>query len=281
VIASVLVASLAGVQPFGGVAAARPRTIAAAGDIACPRHPCAAQRQTTRIIRHVDPRAVLPLGDNQYPRGSLSSYRRSYARTWGEFRRRSYPVPGNHEYHTRRARGYFRYFKRRAHGPEGYYSYNLGGWHLIALNSERRKRRQTRWLRRDLRRDGHRCELAYWHQPRWSSGREHGGTAAVAGWWKILYRRGADVVLSGHEHNYERFARLSPRGRSRANGVRQFVVGTGGYYLYGFGRAARASQRRVVKHGVLVMHLGSTAYRWRFLTAGGGAADDGRTECHR
>ena len=124
----------------------RPVTVAAAGDIACPRHPCDPQRRTARIIRRMHPRAVLPLGDNQYPRGSLSSYRHSYGPTWGEFRHKTYPVPGNHEYDTRAARGYFRYFKR-GHGPGGYYSYNLGDWHLIALNSERRTD-QKRWLRR-------------------------------------------------------------------------------------------------------------------------------------
>lgn len=279
-VAVVLVAAFV-VQTIGAVAEARPVTVVAAGDIACPRHPCDPQRRTARIIRRMNPRAVLPLGDNQYSRGSLSSYRHSYGPTWGKFRNRTYPVPGNHEYDTRAARGYFRYFKRRAHGPGGYYSYNLGDWHLIALNSERRTGHQKRWLRKDLRRDRHRCELAYWHQPRWSSGREHGGTTAVAGWWKVLYRRGADVVLNGHEHNYERFARLSSRGRSRPNGVRQFVVGTGGYYLYGMGRSVRGSQRRVVKHGVLALHLGSAAYRWRFLVTGGGEADDGATKCHR
>ena len=122
-------------------------TVAAAGDIACPRHPCDPQRRTARIIRRMHPRCRAALGDNQYPRGSLSSYRHSYGPTWGEFRHKTYPVPGNHEYDTRAARGYFRYFKR-AHGPGGYYSYNLGDWHLIALNSERRTGHQKRWLRR-------------------------------------------------------------------------------------------------------------------------------------
>jgi hypothetical protein len=102
----------------------------------------------------------------------------------------------------------------------------------------------------------------------------------AASWWKVLYRRGADVVLNGHEHNYERFAKLSPRGRTRKNGVRQFVVGTGGYHLYGFGGSARGSQRRIVSHGVLVLRLGNSRYVWRFIKTGGRVADHGGTACH-
>jgi acid phosphatase type 7 len=263
-----------------GVAAAAP-TVAAAGDIACPR-PCSSQRQTARILGRLNPDAVLPLGDNQYLHGSLSSYRRSYGRTWGRFRAITRPVPGNHDYETRHARGYYRYFHRRAHRRTGgYYSYDLGRWHLVALNSEVRPSRETKWLRRDLRRDHSACDLVYWHEPRWSSGVEHGGSAAVAGWWHVLYHAGVDVVLNGHEHNYERFARLTPSGRKRRNGIREFVVGTGGYYLYGLGRPAHGSERRLVTHGVLALELDASRYRWRFLKAGGGVGDRGRTGCHR
>jgi acid phosphatase type 7 len=278
--AAVLSATLVLSWPGDGVDARSP-TVTAAGDIACPRHPCRPQRQTARIIRREHPRAVLPLGDTQYTRGSLRDYRHSYDPTWGRFRRKTYPVPGNHEYETPRARGYFRYFGSRAHRPRGYYSFTLGEWHLIALNSHRKIGRQVRWLRKDLRRDRHRCELAYWHTPRWSSGREHGGSTAIARWWRVLYRRGADVVLNGHEHHYERFAKLSPRGRTQENGVRQFVVGTGGYYLYGFRGSARGSQRRIVAHGVLSLRLGASRYGWRFIKTGGGVGDRGRTTCHR
>jgi Calcineurin-like phosphoesterase len=255
-------------------------TIAAAGDIACPS-PCESQRDTARLIRRLDPTAVLALGDNQYPRGSLRTYRRSYGRTWGTFKSITNPVPGNHDYDTRRARGYYHYFGRRAHrGTGGHYSFDIGAWHLVALNSEVRSRAQVRWLRRDLRRDHHRCELAYWHEPRWSSGTEHGGTTAVAPWWRLLHRSGVDVVLNGHEHNYERFARLSPAGRKSPRGIREFVVGTGGYYLYGFGRPSHGSQRRIVTHGVLQMRLRSASYVWRFVRTRGGTGDRGRTACH-
>jgi acid phosphatase type 7 len=256
-------------------------TIAAAGDIACP-HPCSAQRSTTRLIQRLNPTAVLALGDNQYQHGALKSYRRSYRPTWGRFQSITNPVPGNHDYETRGARGYYRYFGAPAHRRTGgYYSYDMGAWHFVALNSEVRTRAETRWLRRDLHADGHECELAYWHEPRFSSGVEHGGTRAVAGWWRILYRAGVDVVLNGHEHNYERFARLSPGGRKRRRGIREFVVGTGGGYLYRLGRPVHGSERRLVTHGVLSMELGPTRYRWRFIKTGGGVGDRGRTSCHR
>jgi acid phosphatase type 7 len=260
-------------------AAANP-TIVAAGDIACP-NPCGSERQTARLIRRLRPDAVLALGDNQYNHGALSAYRRSYDATWGSFWSITNPVPGNHEYETPHARGYFRYFGRRAHRSSGgHYSYDLGNWHLIALNSEVRSRGELRWLRRDLHHDRHPCELAYWHEPRWSSGIEHHGTNVVAPWWRILYRNGVEVVLNGHEHNYERFAPLSPGGRKTARGIREFVVGTGGYYLYRLGRAVHGSQRRLSTHGVLEMTLRSSSYVWRFAKVGGGTGDRGRTSCH-
>lgn len=263
----------AGVSPSG----ADPRTIAAAGDIACPRHPCQAQRKTARLVRRLDPTAVLTLGDNQYESGAIRDFRRSFGPTWGRLPGTTHPVPGNHD----DSQGYFRFFGRSAHPPRGYYTYRIGDWRLFALNSENRSHRQTRWLRGWLRRDTHRCELAYWHEPRWSSGAYHGGTSAVTGWWRILYRRGVDVVLNGHEHNYERFAKLTAGGRRDTRGVREFVVGTGGNGLYRFGRPRRGSQRRVTSYGVLSMRLRAEAYRWRFLTTGGRIADVGSERCHR
>jgi Calcineurin-like phosphoesterase len=282
---AVVVAFLCAGVASGAVAvpaASAAPTIAAAGDIACPPPPCASQRSTAGIIRRLDPDAVLTLGDNQYPTGSLTAYLNSYALTWGAFLRITHPVPGNHDYSPDQAVGYFKYFGARAHrGSGGHYSFNLGGWHLVALNSERPSSAQSTWLRRDLRRDRHRCELAYWHEPRWSSGREHGGTTDVAGWWRTLYQAGVDVVLNGHEHNYERFARLSPSGNETRRGIREFVVGTGGYELYRFGNRVHGSERRIVAHGVLSMALRRTGYDWRFVKVGGGTGDRGHTACHR
>jgi calcineurin-like phosphoesterase family protein len=275
VLVTVLTLSLwmgTGVSP----SSAGPRTIVAAGDIACPGQPCPSQRKTARIVGRLDPMAVLTLGDNQYESGALRDFRRSYRPTWGAFRGTTHPVPGNHDY----SHGYFRFFGRSAHGPHGYYTYRIGGWRLFALNSENRSRRQTRWLRDWLRRDTHRCELAYWHEPRWSSGAYHGGTSAVVGWWRILYRRGVDVVLNGHEHNYERFAKLTANGRRDARGVREFVVGTGGNRIYRFGPPERGSQRRVTSYGVLSMRLRAGGYRWQFQRIGGRIADSGSEQCH-
>jgi hypothetical protein len=190
-------------------------------------------------------------------------------------------VPGNHDYGTPGARGYFRYFGRAAHRPRGYYTYTVGRWRLFALNSEIGLHQQTQWLRRKLRHDDHRCELAYWHRPRWSSGAYHGGTSTVAGWWNVLFRRGVDVVLNGHEHNYERFAKLTPAGSRSPRGVREFVVGTGGNGIYQFGRPRRGSVRRVTSYGVLSMRLRGQAYRWQFRGIGGRIVDSGHDRCHR
>jgi calcineurin-like phosphoesterase family protein len=264
----------------GSRGAAAETRIVAAGDIACQGHPCPAQRRTANLVGRLDPRLVLPLGDTQYERGELRDFRRSYGPTWGRFRHRTRPVPGNHEYLTRRARGFFRYFNPVLRGHRGFYSFDAGGWHVLALNSERRSKRQTRWLRGTLRRNDHVCELAYWHRPRWSSGSTHGGTQAVARWWRILYGAGADVVLNGHEHNYERFAKMTPRGRDRGDGIREFVVGTGGRSLYPFGRTARGSQRRVRAYGVLALDLRRAGYEWRFVAARGGTRDTGSESCH-
>ncbi len=257
-------------------------TIAAAGDIACADSPCAAQRTTTRIIRRIGPNAVLPLGDLQYKRGSLREFRRSYDRTWGRFKSRTYPVPGNHEYQTAGAAGYFDYFASRLPNRRGWYSYNLGAWHMVALNSrtgDRPSSRQLSWLRRNLQRDRHRCELAYFHHPRWSSGREHGNDPDMAAFWRVLYANGVDVVLNGHEHNYERFMKLNPKGRRSAGGIRQFVVGTGGIGIYEFGSRQHGSVVRRLAHGVLRMDLSAGSYRWRFVAARRWL-DRGTAACH-
>ena len=211
-------------------AGAQVRTVAA-GDIACANSPCQGQRATARLVRGIDPDAVLALGDLQYERGGLRDFRRSYDPTWGTFRSRTYPVPGNHEYLTPAANGFFRYFHARLSNQRGWYSFVLGMWHLVALNSRmglRPSSNQLSWLRRDLRRDHHRCELAYFHHPRWSSGTTHGNDAAMGAFWRVLFRHGVDVVLNGHEHNYERFAKLKPSGSRSPRGIREFVVGAGG-----------------------------------------------------
>ena len=263
---------------------AHPPTIVAAGDIASQGRPERGQRLTARLIARLNPTAVLPLGDLQYEDGLYADFRSSYHPTWGRFFGKTRPVPGNHEYHSG-AQGYFLYFGKRAHPPGGYYSFNLGRWHLIALNSsdgEGPSYAQLAWLRRDLRRNRDRCELAYWHHPRFSSGTNHGSNRAMGSFWETLQAGGVDVVLAAHEHNYERFMPMLPGGRASIGGIRQFVVGTGGKGGdYPFRpRPIRTSQVRRHGLGLLEMELRPGSYGWRFVRPGGRVADRGSTACH-
>jgi hypothetical protein len=265
-------------------AAADP-VVTAAGDIAAEGSPNPPQKKTAALIRLIDPTAVLTLGDNQYPDGRLRDFRSSYDPTWGRFRSKTYPTTGNHDYGTPNARGYFRYFGRRAHRRHGgYYAFDIGRWHLVAVNSGRGyiSTAQLRWIKRNLRRDDARCELVYWHHPLWSSGVVQGSYPPMRPLWKVLFRSGVDVVLNGHEHNYERFAPMRPSGRhAPRHGIREFVVGTGGAGLYPFGRAIRNSQRRLSRYGVLKMKLSPRIYRWAFIRGDGHVMDRGWYPCHR
>jgi hypothetical protein len=267
--------------------------IVAAGDIACdPGHSSfnsgngsssrCRQRFTSTLLRGAT--AVLPLGDNQYEDGARSKYLRSYAPSWGAYKAITHPVPGNHEYLTPGARGYYQYFGSAA-GPRGrgYYSYDLGAWHLIALNSEIEADAgspQERWLRADLAATRKSCILAYWHKPRFSSG-VHGNDDEFDAFWRALYAAHADVVLTGHDHEYERFALQNPDARADRNGIREFVVGTGGRSLRRFKAPEPNSQvRRTDVFGVLRLTLHPGSYEWRFLPENGAFTDRGRTACH-
>lgn len=268
--------------------------IAAAGDIACDDGPSRTGRQcrqyaVSQLFRGRGLRAILALGDNQYERGSLSAYRRYFGASWGRFFRVIRPAPGNHEYLTSHASGYFHYFGWRAGSPDrGYYSFNLGSWHLISLNSNcsevggcRVGSPQERWLRRDLAHNRRRCILAYWHHPRFSSG-EHGNHDEVAPFWRALYRARADVVLNGHDHDYERFRPQTPDGRLSARGIREFVVGTGGANHYPFASLKRNSVKRGwATYGALFLRLRPRSYRFYFVRAlGAPLRDSGTIACH-
>jgi hypothetical protein len=259
--------------------------LVAAGDIAPPGTGWGHRATSDRILA-IDPTVVLTLGDNQYPSGTLSDFRRHYGRTWGRFKTRTRPSPGNHDYETAGAAGYFRYFGKLAK-PRGrsYYSFDLGAWHLISLDSNidlRPGSRQDRWLRADLAATTRRCILAYWHHPRFTSGAHQGDNPRVGPFWDTLYTARADVVLSGHEHNYERFAPQNPAGRATPQGIRQFVVGTGGVDLLGFAGAKPNSQvRSSSTWGVLVLVLHPRSYRWRFVSEDGDVVDrGGPVACH-
>jgi hypothetical protein len=271
------------------LAATAPTTvrIAAAGDIACAA-PYTTTATTCRhggtaaLIQGRGARAVLPLGDSQYEQGALSDYSLSYDRTWGAFKAKTYPAPGNHEYYTPGASGYYSYFGDRAHGPAGYYAYELGSWRLYALNSQCNEvdcAAEVRWLRQDLAAHPHRCSLAYLHEPRFSSGL-HGDSAYAARLWPVLDRRQVDVVLAGHDHDYERFAPMTASGSVSAAGIRSFVVGTGGKELRSFHTVHAGSRvRRNGQAGVLFMTLRSGSYSWGFRTVGGNLRDSGTGSC--
>jgi hypothetical protein len=267
--------------------------LVAAGDVACapgePRTRFAChQLDTAALIARLDPDVVAPLGDLQYETGSLADFQGSFDRTWGRFRDRMRPAVGNHEYGTPDAAGHFAYFGDRA-GPPGraWYSYALGGWHVVVLNSNcglvgcGAGSPQQRWLRADLAAHPRRCTLAYWHHPRFSSGL-HGSDDALAALWRTLQRGGADLALSGHDHDYERFAPRTADGRvDRAHGIVQLVVGTGGKSHYPILLAGRSSRAHASVFGVLALTLGRGAYRWRFVAEPGvGFADRGTARCH-
>jgi acid phosphatase type 7 len=224
-----------------------------------------------RILRqnrgHV---TVFAAGDDAYESGTSSEFGDEYAPTWGRFRAITKPAPGNHEYRTSSASGYFGYF----HVPP-YYAFGRGSWRIYSLNSEvphERGSAQERWLRRDLRAHPRRCVLAYWHRPRYSSG-PHGSDASLKPLWNALADHRADVVVAGHDHDYERFA-------SR-QGIREFVVGTGGRSLYPFLITESGSVvRNSSTYGVIAFTLHRASYDFQFIPAAGGSfRDRGRFRC--
>ena len=281
-----LAALPAAARDGGGRARAAP-VLLAAGDIAS----CGSRGDeiTARLVA-ARPGTVATLGDNVYEAGTAEEFRRCYAPSWGRFKRRTRPSLGNHEYGTPGAAGYFGYFGAAA-GPRrrGYYSYDLGSWHVVVLNSNCAqaggcsvRSPQGRWLRADLTRHRRVCTLAYWHHPRFSSGL-HGSDPTVAPFWQLLYRAGADVVVSAHDHSYERFAPQTPAGRlDRRRGLRQFVVGTGGRSHYVIGPGIANSQARSSGvFGVLQLTLRAERYDWRFIAEPGKPfRDAGSTRCH-
>lgn len=233
--------------------------------------------EATALLLDRQPGTVFALGDNAYPKGTEEDYRDCYAPSWGRHRSRTRPVPGNHEYETPGAAGYFEYFGMRA-GEEdrGYYAYTLGAWRIIALNSEipvSSGSAQAAWLESELATTRSACTAAYWHRPLVSSG-PHGDNPALTDLFRLLYDAGVEFVLSGHDHIYERFARLDPSGRPDARGTRQFIVGTGGTQLYAPQRVRMGSEVQGAEWGVLRFDLSPGSYRWQFLPVAGGSFQD-------
>jgi glycerophosphoryl diester phosphodiesterase len=270
--------------------------VAAAGDIACatstPGDTTCHHGATSDLLVGAGLTAVLPLGDLQYSNGELDNFNAYYDPTWGRVKNISYPVPGNHEYNTPGATGYYTYWQDRPFtASPGYYSFDLGGWHLIALNSTCSEvggcgvgSPQERWLRSDLAAHPAACTLAYWHDPRFSSGSNHGSDSTYDAFWQALYEHDAEVVLAGHEHVYERFAPQSPSGAADpAQGIRQFTVGTGGRSHYEFNQhpLPTSEVRHAGTFGVLTLTLHSGSYDWVFVPEAGGIfTDTGSDRCH-
>jgi hypothetical protein len=260
---------------------AAPAILVGAGDIAgCPSS--YKDEATAKLLDGI-PGTVFTLGDNVYEDGTAAEYRNCYGPSWGRHRARTRPAIGNHEYHVSGATGYFGYFGSRAR-PAGlsYYSYNLGAWHIVVLDSERKLGDQATWLKADLAANPRRCTLAYWHQPYFTTG-DIAPKLDLQRIFGILYRAGAEVVISGHNHIYERFQPQTPEGViDLARGIRYFVVGTGGAPLLPMRARTPALQvRQNTAHGVLKLSLYATRYEWKFISVAGKTfTDSGGSACH-
>ena len=276
-----------------------PVTVYAAGDIADCRYrlPASSGAAATAwlveasLAAHPGAR-VLTLGDHTYPVGTAAEFSDCYGPTWGRFRDRTLPTPGNHEYYTPGAPGYYAYFGAMA-APEqgGYYSVQSGKWHIVSLNSTLSGAAfdaQLAWLKDDLARHPTLCTLAFWHHPRYSSG-GHANNDFMAPVWQMLAEGGVELALAGHDHDYERFAPQDAHGMGdEARGMRQFVVGTGGAWLTPMRFAAdNSEERNNVNHGVLRLDLFDNGYTWEFIATANEAdagmaayTDRGAAPCH-
>ena len=269
-------------QPVPPVVPSPPQTFVGAGDIGWCGSPGVAL--TARLLDAISG-TVFTTGDNAYMTGTAEEFRTCYEPSWGRHKARTRPVPGNHEYEGAGPGPYFDYFGGAA-GPYGlgYYSFELGDWHVIALNTMldlREGSAQTQWLRNDLIVSKSKCTVAYWHYPLFTS-RPAGNSGTLRPIWKILMDFGVDVVLNGHDHLYERFAPQDENGLlSTATGIREFIVGTGGAPAYPFGPTTANSERRITNvFGVLKLTLSSGSYDWQFIQDSGAVSDSGSGTCH-
>ncbi len=253
-----------------------PSRLVGAGDIAS----CAlsADSRTADVIDRLGG-TVVTFGDNAYQSGTSAEFANCYRPTWGRHDGRVRPAPGNHDYATSGAAGYFGYFGNRAGPPgAGYYYFDVGAWRVFSLNSEANLVAAAAFVRTNA--GAKRCIAAYWHKPLASSG-PHGDNPSVLPLWQAVYDVGGDLVLNGHDHGYERFAELGRDGTPLAGGMREFVVGTGGASPYAFGPARSGSQvRRSGTYGVIAVDLGTDGYSWKFHPiAGQTFTDTGSGSC--
>jgi len=254
-----------------------------AGDIASSN----ANDEATAVLLDSIPGTVYTTGDNVYDSGTATEFSTYYHPTWGRHKERTRPAPGNHDYQTSGASGYFGYFGAAAGDPaRGYYSYDLGAWHVVVINSNVARgagSAQEQWLRADLATNARPCTVAYWHHPRFTSGSNHPPDTSLGPIVQALYDGNADLVLTGHNHNYERFAPMNASGQlDMVRGIRHFVVGTGGRSHYGFGTPQPNSEvRNSTAYGVLKVTLHDASFDWRFVPiAGQSFTDSGSQSCH-
>lgn len=270
--------------------------VGAAGDIACAADvastPTTCQQQATSdLVSGMNPDAVLPLGDTQYQNGELSNFQDVYGPSWGRFNAFAYPVPGDNEYGSGTADGYFQYFGARAgDASKGYYAFSLGNWRVYALNTNDNCLRvscsagsaQETWLRQDLADHPATCQLAYWHQPLFNSGFA-GSFTKIKAIWADLQAAGVELVLNGHDHHYERFARQAAGGAPDSAGPREFIVGTGGksHAKVPTNVADNSQVANYDTFGALRLTLRNTGYDWKFIAeAGKTFTDSGSESCH-
>jgi len=271
-----------------------------AGDIADCGH-SATVKATGDLIRGFPKATVFTTGDNAYNNGTAAQFTKCYDPGWGSFKERTRPSPGNHDYGIylspprNNADPYFQHFGPQAGPPgKGYYSYDLGGWHIVSLNSMAGQKNisvsmkaQLKWLEQDLKATKKACILAYWHHPLFSSG-HHGYESGDPGrdvglLWEVLYKHETDVILNGHDHHYERLQRLNPMGKPDKKGILQLIVGTGGREVEPIQKKLTTSDEILDApgdFGILALALRPNSYEWRFLRIDGTVGDKGSAECH-
>lgn len=266
-----------------------PVRVIAVGDIACPpdQPPTSTtcrQAETATAARRYGPDLVLTLGDHQYPQGTAADFRASYDSSWGSLLDLTRPAPGNHEYDTAGARGYYEYFADRQPGPPGYYRVAANDWNIYVLNSNCGRipcATEAAWLDREMAAHPARCSIVTMHHPRYSSGLEHGNNTAVRGLWEVAYKHGVDIALASHDQHYERFRPMDAYGRvDLARGVTSYVSGAGGAGLRPAGKRQRGSVYfQSEAPGVLALLLREDSWSWGFRDVDGRLMDGGNRTC--
>ena len=269
--------------PVATAVPADPVVVYAAGDVADCRGRTAASSAAARTAALIPQGAtVLVLGDTTYPHATLPALESCYGPTWGAFRTTTHVVPGNHDYVDGSSADFRAYFGGGT-SADAFFARRIGGWRVVGLDSQlsgAALERQYRWLETTLEEAaGARCTLALWHMPVFSSGFRHGQAPGMQRFWALLARHGAEFVLNGHEHFYEAFDPLDAEGRVAEDGMREFVVGTGGARLYPLWSPVQSSRVRFARHGVLRLELGEDSYAWQFIDTRGRVLDSGRARC--